>query len=122
LEGELLANPARLEWVMDLSKVPGAALTGRAEGSVRVEPHGQQPPTAQISFSAKDVQAWGVEVQNILVKGEFAPPEFRLGEFTANLADGSKLAVSGSFDFKTREIANGNWKCSGGFLESSCPA
>lgn len=119
--GELLAQPAELHLALDLDQLPGAALTGRAEGLVRVTPQGQQSPVAQFDFTGRQI-SWGqVAVDHVGLKGEFATSRLRVDQLMADSADGSKLAASGAFDFHTNEVVAGAWQLSGHFLETLLP-
>lgn len=119
--GELLASPAQFFVAIDLSHLPGEALTGRAEGVVRVTPHGIRPPSAQFELTAESIHAWRVDAAKVRAKGEFASPALQLDELLAEWVDGSKLAARGALDLNTREIAGGEWHCSGGFLKALLP-
>jgi translocation and assembly module TamB len=119
--GELLAGPAQLRVSVDLDKLPGATLTGRAEGVVRIEQQSGQPPVARFRFSAEQVRAGQLDAKTILVRGEFAAPILKLDEVRADFADGSALVADGSFDGEARRIVGGRWKLSGGFLHTFLP-
>lgn len=119
--GELLAEPAQLRVVMDLAKLPGAALTGAAEGIVRIEPRSGRTPVAQFRFSTGPLSAGSLEAKSILVRGEFAAPILKLDELRADFADGSAMVADGSFDGATRSILQGRWQLSGGFLQKLWP-
>jgi translocation and assembly module TamB len=119
--GELLAEPAQLRVSIDLAKLPGTNLTGKAEGFVQIEPQSGRSPVARFHFSAVQVSAGDLDAKTILVRGEFAPPILKLDEIRADLADGSVLVADGSFDGATRSIVGGHWKLSGGFLHTFLP-
>ena len=120
-KGELLAKPAQRQIAMDLSKLPGADLTGHVEGLVQVTPRGRRPPVAQFNFAASHVRLRQAEVENLVVRGKFISPNLQLDEIKAGTTDGSKFSASGSFDFRSQQIANGEWKFSGDILEKLFP-
>lgn len=119
--GELLAEAAQLHVSVDLDKLPGARLTGKAEGFVRIEPQSGRPPIAQFRFSAAQVRSGQWDAKTVLVHGEFAAPILKFDEIRADLADGSVLIADGSFDGEARRIVGGHWKLSGGFLQKLLP-
>ena len=119
--GELLAEPAQLRVAVDLDKLAGARLTGKAEGVVRVDPQSGRPPVAQFRFSAEQVQAGQLEAKAVQVRGEFAAHVLKLDEFRADFADGSVLIADGSYDGEARRIVGGHWKLSGGLLQKLLP-
>jgi translocation and assembly module TamB len=116
-QGELLASPAQVRLRIDLSKLPGEALTGSVEGVLRVTPQTGRPPLAQFDLAAQDLRAWGVEAASVRGNGEFSSSTLLLNDFEAELVDSSKVKARGAFDFRTRQIAQGEWQCSGGFLK-----
>jgi translocation and assembly module TamB len=118
--GELLAEPAQLHIALDLAKFPGAALAGKAEGLVQIEPQGSQPPEVQFRFSAEQVRAGNWDIKTILVRGGFNAPLLKLDELRVELADGAVL-VGGVYDAAARAIVGGRWKLSGGFLQKILP-
>ncbi len=119
--GELLSEPAQLRVSIDLAKLPGTNLTGKAEGIVQIEPQNGRSPVAQFHFTAEQVCVGDLDAKTILVRGEFESPVLNLDEIRADLADGSVLVVDGSFDGAARSIAGGHWKLSGGFLHTFLP-
>lgn len=118
---ELLAEPAHLRVSVDLDKLPGAALTGRAEGVVRIEPQGGRPPVAQFRFSGAQVGAGGLDAKTLLVRGAFAAPILKLDEIRADFGNGSVMVGGGSFDGELRSIVGGHWQLSGGLLQKLLP-
>ncbi len=119
--GELLAEPAQLHVSVDLGRLPGARLTGKAEGDVRIEPQIGRSPVVQFQFSAAQVRAGQVDPKTVLVRGEFAAPILKFDEIRAEFADGSVLVANGSFDGRARRILDGGWQLSGGFLRTFLP-
>ncbi len=119
--GQLLAKPAQLQVALDFSKLPGANLSGSAGGWLQVTPQGRQSPLARFEFSAKQLNLDRMEAENIELQGKFVAPRLEIEKLTAGMADGSKLAVGGTFNFKSEAITNGVWKFSGGFLKKFLP-
>lgn len=119
--GELLAEPAQLGVSVDLAKLPGAALTGKAGGVLRIEPQSGRPPVAHFRFSAEQVRARQWDAKTVLVRGEFAAPILKFDEIRADFADGSVLVANGSFDGQARRVLGGHWQLSGGFLHNFLP-
>jgi hypothetical protein len=119
--GELLAEPAQVRVSVDLDKLPGAALTGKAEGVVRIESQNGRPPVAHFRFSAASLRARELEAKSVLVRGEFSTPVLKLDEIRADFADGSALVADGSYDGAARRIAEGHWKLCGGLLQKLLP-
>jgi hypothetical protein len=119
--GELLEAPAQLQVALDLGQLPSAALTGQVKGVVCVRPQTLRSSSAQFELTADGIHLWRAGAADVLVKGKFVSPKLQLDQLAAELADGSKLTVRGAFDFNTRQIAGGEWKCSGGFLKALAP-
>lgn len=114
--GELMAKPAEFRILADLSKLPGATMEGYVQGEGRVSPWVGKTPTLQFQLAATNVSVGEVEAEGIRMVGAFAFPQLSITEFSANLADNSKLSGRGALDVQRRELLQTNWKFSGGFL------
>jgi hypothetical protein len=114
--GELMAQPAQFRVFADLAKLPGVTMTGHVEGQARVEPWANQTPTLQFQLAATSLNVSKIEAANIKVAGGFAFPQLSITELSADLADNSRLSGRGSIDVRKRELMQGSWRFSGGFL------
>lgn len=119
--GTLLAEPAQLRVALDLEKLPGAGLTGKAEGVVRIEPHPGRPPELQFRLAAQQVQAGDWAAKTILVRGGYRALQMTLEELRIELSDGSVLDANGTYDGAARNISSGKWKLSGDILKRFLP-
>jgi translocation and assembly module TamB len=119
--GQLLAEPAQLRVALDLDKLPGAALNGKAEGVVRIEPQAGRVPELQFRLAAEQVRAGSWAAKTILVRGGYRAPQLTLDELRVELADGSVLLAEGEYDGVTRNILAGQWKLSGEILKRFLP-
>lgn len=119
--GELRAEPAQLHVAVDFGKLPGAGLTGLAEGAVQILPQRGQPPVAHFRFSAGEVHAQQLDAKTILVRGEYAANILKLTEGRADFSDGTVVTATGAFDGKTRRIMAGRWELSGDLLQRLLP-
>ncbi len=116
--GELLAEPAQLGVSVDLAKLPGAALTGKAGGVLRIEPQSGRPPVAHFRFSAEQVRARQWDAKTVLVRGEFAAHSQVRREFGRTL----RWVGAGCQRFhfgQARRVLGGHCQLSGGFLHNS---
>jgi translocation and assembly module TamB len=119
--GQLLAEPAQLRVALDLDKLPGAGLAGKAEGVVRIEPQAGRSPEVQFQLAAEEFRAGSWDAETILVRGGYRAPQLKLDELRVELADGSLLLADGDYDGITRNIGAGRWKLSGGILKRFLP-
>jgi translocation and assembly module TamB len=119
--GKLLAAPAELRVALDLEKLPGAGLTGKAEGVVRIEPQAGRAPELQFQLTAEQVRAGSWAAKRILAQGGYRTPQLKLDELRVELADGSVLLADGDYDGVTRTIGAGRWKLSGAILKRFLP-
>ena len=86
--------------------MPGATLTGQAEGIVRIEPQSGRASVAQFRFSAGQLSAGSLDAKSILIRGEFAASILKLDEIRTDFADGSVLVADGSFDGAAQRIVD----------------
>lgn len=119
--GELLTNPAQLRITAHLEKLPGNVLTGQVDGVVSVMRSRSQPPVAQFSLSATNVQGWGMAAKTISAQGVFAVAQLKLENLALQLTNGSSFALSGDCNFATHSVTNVAWKASGAFLQRFLP-
>jgi len=88
---------------------------------VEIEPHGARLPVVQFRFSTGEVNAGPLAAQAILVRGGFASPILKLEEVRVDFVDGSAVKADGAFDTETKQIQEGHWQTSGGFLQKLLP-
>jgi translocation and assembly module TamB len=119
--GTLLAEPAQLRVALDLEKLPGTGLRGKAEGVARIEPQAGRAPELQFRLAAEQVHAGDWAAKTMLARGRFRAPQVTLDELRIELADGSVLFAAGDYDGVTRNISSGRWKLSGDILKRFQP-
>jgi len=114
--GELMAKPAEFRIAADLSKLPGATMTGYVQGEGRVAPWLGQTPTLLFQLAATNLSVGKVDAERIRLAGAFALPQLSITELSADFGADSKLSGRGTLDVQRRELLQANWKFSGNFL------
>jgi len=115
-DGRLLENGPRLHVVLDLANLPQGSLKGKAGGHIQLDLTDLREPKARFAFSATNLAVWGLETAQMRVNGEFGWPVLTLGEFQAELGDGSFFWFAGASDVAARQVNTANWRFSGPFL------
>ncbi|HWD92414.1 MAG TPA: translocation/assembly module TamB domain-containing protein [Verrucomicrobiae bacterium] len=116
-----LSQPAKLDLAADLDRQHWFVGQGRLTGSAMVYP-GEKFPRVSVTLAGAGVTTTSVTTSNLSVDGELNWPVLELKTARAEMDDGSRISLSGKYNFAEKAIQDGRVNFSGAFGGQYLPA
>ncbi len=120
--GPLLKEPASFKMDADLQGQPWLPLDGRLNGRADLHPGTGKFPTADFHLSGSEVGSASVRARDFAAEGQLLWPSIILSNANTSFDDGSKAALSGTVDLRTRTVHDGHFSFQGPLLRRWLPS
>lgn len=106
-DGQIESAKSRFSVEADLSQLPWPGASGRVTGEALFSPDASGNPHVTAHFEASDVNALGTLIKKATLDAEQNGPLLELKKAELALADGSRLELSGNWDWAARTLSKG---------------
>jgi translocation and assembly module TamB len=119
--GRIQESMARFRLAADLGAIPWFKAQGSVTGEASLVSGLAASPVADFFLNAQDIQVREVKVAGAALRGRLDWPRLQLTEGTVSLAEGERLAATGSWDFRAREVRDVKARSAGARLRAGYP-
>lgn len=120
--GKLLSDQARLELTADLSRQPWMQLSGMLAGEALIYPSQEKFPDTSIFLQAEQIAGFGVELQQLDLRGALHWPWFDLKNASAHIVAGGDFKATAQVHLVDGTIDRGTVQFEGRVGEQFLPA